>query len=290
MTPPKAFWVSLLRIVAAVMIGFPLTLWAILYIFQEKFLFIPPDMDNAMLERARAKFPGCEITLTTPDKTKLHGWRIPGALAPKSPLLIYFGGNSEDMTAVLLDPFFDLKRLWPYTLVLINYRGYGASQGEPGEKSFYKDALFIYDHFTRQPRIDPFRVIAMGRSLGTGVAVYLAAHRPLKGVILVSPYDSITNVAKELYPYTPVSIFIRHPFDAASLAPSIQTPVLALTAAQDSTISSERSQALLSQWGGPHRHVSIPQADHNDLNLSKLYWDRIAAFLQSHAGSNPAIR
>ncbi len=284
MTPSKAFWLSLLRIVAAVMIGFPLTLWAILFIFQEKFIFIPPASDNAMLERARAKFPGCETTLTAPDRIKLHGWRIPGDSAPNSPLLIYFGGNSEDMTAMLLDPFFDLQRFRPYTLVLINYRGYGASQGEPGEKPFYKDALFIYDHFIRQPHIDSSHVVAMGRSLGTGVAVYLAAHRPLKGVILVSPYDSITNVAQELYPYTPVSIFIRHPFNAASLAPSIQTPVLALTAAQDSTISSERSQALLAQWGGPHHHVSIPKTDHNDLNLSQLYWDSIAAFLHSDMG------
>jgi len=274
----------MLRIILAILIGFPLTIWAILYIFQEKFLFLPPATDEAMIRRVSNKFPGCEITLTTPDHVKLHGWYIPGNTAPKSPLFIYFGGNSEDMTGVLDDPFFDLTRLRPCALLLVNYRGYGRSQGLPGEKQFFQDAVFLYDHFANQDEIDKAGVIAMGRSLGTGVAVYLASQRTLKGIILVSPYDSITNVAQEIYPYVPVSVFIRHPFDSASLASSIKTPLLALTAASDSTISSERSLALLAKWGGPRNHVSIPQADHNDMNFSKLYWESISNFLRIEMG------
>jgi len=269
----------MLRIILAVLIGFPLTLWAILYIFQEKLLFLPPASDEAMIRRVRSKFPGCEITLTTPDHVKLHGWYIPGNTMPKSPLIIYFGGNAEDMTGVLEDPFFDLTRFRPCALLLVNYRGYGQSQGQVGEKQFCKDAVFLYDHFANQDEIDKTSIIAMGRSLGTGVAVYLASQRTLKGIILVSPYDSITNVARELYPYVPVSAFIRHPFDSASLASAVKTPLLALTAAVDSTISAERSRALIVKWGGPVNHINIPQADHNDLNLSKLYWDNIHDFL-----------
>ncbi len=270
----------MLRIILAILIGFPLTMAAILYIFQEKLLFLPPASDEAMLRRMRNKFPGCEITLTMPDHVKLHGWYIPGNTVPKSPLLIYFGGNSEDMTGVLDDPFFELTRLRPYALLLVNYRGYGRSQGQPGEKQFFKDAVFLYDHFANRNEIDKTGVIAMGRSLGTGVAVHLASQRTLKGIILVSPYDSITNVAQELYPYIPVSALIRHPFDSASLATSIKIPLLALTAESDSTISWERSHALLAKWGGPSHHVSIPQADHNDLNFNKLYWDSISDFLR----------
>ena len=282
----KAFFISMLRIILAVLIGFPLTLWAILYIFQEKLLFLPPASDEAMIRRVRSKFPGCEITLTTPDHVKLHGWYIPGNTVSKSPLLIYFGGNAEDMTGVLEDPFFDLTRFRPCALLLVNYRGYGQSQGQPGEKQFCKDAVFLYDHFANQDEIDKAGVMVMGRSLGTGVAVYLASQRPLKGIILVSPYDSIANVAQELYPYIPVSVFIRHPFDAASLAPGISIPLLALTAAADSTISSKRSSALLAKWGGPCHHVSIPEADHNDLNYSKFYWESIGNFLRFEMGMN----
>ena len=274
----------MLQIILAILIGFPLTMAAILYIFQEKLLFLPPASDEAMLHRMRNKFPGCEITLTTPDHVKLHGWYIPGNATPKSPLLIYFGGNSEDMTGVLEDLFFELTRLRPCALLLVNYRGYGQSQGQPGEKQFFQDAVFLYDHFASRNEIDQTGVIAMGRSLGTGVAVHLASQRTLKGIILVSPYDSITNVAQEIYPYIPVALFIRHPFDSASLASSIKTPLLALTAASDSTISSERSLALLAKWGGPRNHVSIPQADHNDLNFSKLYWDSISNFLRIEMG------
>ncbi|MDM8553223.1 alpha/beta hydrolase [Desulfococcaceae bacterium HSG7] len=274
----------MLRIILAVLVGFPLTIAAILYIFQEKFLFLPPTSDEAMLQRVRNKFPKCEITLTTPDHVKLHGWYIPGNTTPKSPLLIYFGGNSEDMTGVLEDPFFELTRLRPCALLLVNYRGYGLSEGLPGEKQFFKDAVFLYDHFANRNEIDQTGVIVMGRSLGTGVAVHLASQRTLKGIILVSPYDSITNVAQELYPYIPVSLFIRHPFDSASLASSVKIPLLALTAESDSTISSERSHALLAKWGGPCHHVSIPQVDHNDLNLSKLYWESISNFLRHATG------
>ncbi len=280
----KTAFISILRISLATLIGFPLTMAVILFIFQEKFLFLPPAPDEAMLRRVRNKFPGNEITLTTPDHVKLHGWYIQGNTALKSPLLIYFGGNSEDMTGVLEDPFFDLTRFQHCALLLVNYRGYGQSEGQPGEKQFFKDAVFLYDHFANQDEIDKTSIIAMGRSLGTGVAVYLASQRTLKGLILVSPYDSITNVAQELYPYIPVSAFIRHPFDSVSLAPSIKMPLLALTAASDSTISSERSRALITKWGGHCNHVSIPQADHNDLNLSKLYWESISKFLRHTMG------
>ena len=280
----KALFISMLRIILAILIGFPLTMAIILFIFQEKFLFLPPAPDEAMIRRVRNKFPGSEITLTTPDHVKLHGWYISNNTAPKSPLLIYFGGNSEDMTGILEDPFFDLTQFQNCALLLVNYRGYGQSEGLPGEKHFFQDAVFLYDYFANQDEIDKTGIIAMGRSLGTGVAVHLASQRTLKGIILVSPYDSITNVAQEIYPYIPVSVFIRHPFDAASLCSDIRIPLLAITAAADSTISSERSLALITKWGGPCDHVSIPRADHNDLNLSKLYWESINNFLRLEMG------
>lgn len=266
---------SLGRIVIGLLIAVPLLLYPILYFFQEKLLFPLTSASIEVLQWARQTWPDSEIWLTTPDGVLLHGWYLKPSQRNKFPLLIYFGGNAEESTGFLT--YRDYFSAWG--ILAVDYRGYGLSGGKPGEKQLFADARFLYDHFANQPEVDQNHIVAMGRSLGSGVAVYLASQRKLVRVILISPYDSITAVAQEFYPYVPVPWLLKHPFDSLALAPQINTPVLGLIAENDELISPERSKTLLSVWKGPSHWVLIPDRNHVDITEGKYYWESIQEFL-----------
>src|SRR5882672_4713015 len=197
---------SIVKIVLGVAIGVPLFLW----FFQERLLFFPRPLDSRPTSRPEIE----EVTVAAADGVKLRGWLVKGKGAP-APLVIYFGGNAEEVSWLvdLADQFAG------WSLLLVNYRGYGESKGKPGEKELLEDALVIHDYANRRPEVNSGRIVAMGRSLGSGVAVHLAAHRSLRGVILVSPYDSMVEVAKRHYPFLPVSLMLRHRFDSLARVP-----------------------------------------------------------------------
>lgn len=266
---------SSLVIVVGVLIAIPLLLYPILYLWQERLLFPLTSASTEVLQWARQTWPQSEIWLTTSDGVLLHGWYLKPSQRNKFPLLIYLGGNAEESTNFLT--YRDYFSAWG--ILAVDYRGYGLSGGKPGEQQLFADARFLYDHFVNQPEVDPNHLVAMGRSLGSGVAVYLAHQRNLTGVILISPYDSITAVAQEFYPYVPVPWLLKHPFDSLALAPQINTPVLGLIAANDDLISPERSKTLLSAWKGPSRLVLIADTNHNNITEGKYYWESIQEFL-----------
>jgi len=266
---------SLIRITLATLIAIPMILYPYLYFFQDKLLFHPQKIEANTLKVLRKYHADSEITLKTPDNVKLHGWFLKARPSEKSPLLIYFGGNAEEVSRHIDEKAFYKK----YSLLLINYRGYGLSQGKPSQNNLFQDALFIYDTFAKRKDVDNEKILAMGRSLGTGVAVYLAKHRRLSKLILVSPYDSITNVAQKVYPYAPIAWLIKHPFDSIALAPSISTPMLALIAKNDITIPPEHSFKLLKKWKGKTQQVLIT-ADHHSITSTDEYWSSIERYLK----------
>src|SRR5687768_14271842 len=118
--------------------------------------------------------------------------------------------------------------------LLIDYRGYGSSGGAPSERHLVADALLWHDYATRN--LGARSVAVFGRSLGSGVAVQLAAARAVAGIVLVAPYDSLTSVARHYYPYLPVSWMLRHRFDSLAHAPSLTAPLLCLVAERDEVI------------------------------------------------------
>jgi pimeloyl-ACP methyl ester carboxylesterase len=153
-------------------------------------------------------------------------------------------------------------------------------KGSPTEENLLNDALIIYDYIAERKDIDTGKIAVMGRSLGTGVAVYLASERPLKGLILVSPFDSIRGVVKDVSRFIPVSLLIKHPFDSVKLAPSIKTPMLALVATRDKVIRPRRSMSLVEGWGGEHTLRLIEVKGHETLEFHDLYWKTIREFLE----------
>jgi pimeloyl-ACP methyl ester carboxylesterase len=177
--------------------------------------------------------------------------------------------------------FDDLGKFNTQSFLFMNYRGYGDSDGKPAERALLADALYVFDHILAAESIDPQHVVVMGRSLGSGVAVHVAAKRKVGGVILVTPFDSLVNVAKAHYPIFPVRWLLKHRFDSARLAPGISTPALFLTAAHDQVVPVRLAKNLETLWGGPVESVTVVGTDHNSIQISPVYWDAINAYLSS---------
>ncbi|HKE39591.1 MAG TPA: alpha/beta hydrolase [Casimicrobiaceae bacterium] len=256
-------WLIVLVIVA---IGVPALAW----LMQERLIFFPQPVSSTRHLPARAS----TLEVIAGDGTHLRGWIVRGDDSP-APTVIYFGGNAEEVSWTLADA------RWPraWTIVGLNYRGYGASEGAPGESALTSDALAIYDAVAERSEIDRQRIVVFGRSLGTAVASHLAAQRPVAAVILVSPYDSLTAIGKKHYPWLPVSWLLRHRFDTLDEARRNTMPLLAIVGEADSVIPLERSRALYDAWAGPKAWQVEPGEDHNDLGNSPGFWAGISHFL-----------
>lgn len=245
----------------------------LLYLFQGRMIFFPQPTAPENLSR----YAGNEIRLHHGGAT-LTGWFFKNEIGPGSPLVVYYGGNAEDVTL----NFADLGRFRNRSFLFMNYRGYGGSDGKPSEAALLADALFVFDHMLAAEGIDPAHVVLMGRSLGSGVAVHVAAKRKVGGIILVTPFDSLVNVARAHYPIFPVGLLLKHRFDSAALAPGITTPALFLTASDDQVVPVRFAKKLESVWGGPTTAVRVEGTDHNSIETSPVYWDAVNAYLSSY--------
>lgn len=251
---------------AFVVLGVPAVAW----MAQEGLIFFPQPVTSTSHIPARA----ARMEVRTAEGQRVRGWMIPGTAVP-GPTVIYFGGNAEEVSWTAADT------RWPreWTVVAFNYRGYGFSDGKPGEAELLSDALAIFDSIAARPDIDARRIVVFGRSLGTAIAARVAAERPVAGVILVSPYDSLVEIGRHHYPFLPVSLLLRHRFEAARDAARSRTPVLVMVAENDSIIPDKRSRALFDRWLGPKSWQVIPRTDHNSLGASDAYWQNVGAFL-----------
>lgn len=252
-----------------VVVGYGLLL-IVMFIFQEKMIFFPNSSGKSLWPQ----FAQYEKTFTNGD-VSLQGWLIKNEVSRQSPLVIYYGGNAEEVSVNLLD----LHKFKTGSLLLVNYRGFGKSQGKPTENNLVQDALVIFDQIVKLENVDPGNVFLMGRSLGSGVAVQVAANRKIGGLILVTPFDSLVNVAKTHYPIFPVKTIIRHPFNSVALAQDITVPTLSLFGTSDEVIPNKHTVALNKALGGPVKSISIQGAGHNDIQNFTQYWDEINGFL-----------
>ena len=271
----KGTLLPLLLIAAAAYIG----VCALLYLLQDRLIFYPQPLPDSLRRMVEALPGTVELEVAAPDGTRLHGWLRHQSATPARGLVIYFGGNAEEVSGHILDA----AELAPWSVAAFNYRGYGQSEGDPSEAALVSDALVIYDLLAARSDIDEERIVVLGRSLGSGVAVPLAAHRPVRGLILVSPFDSLRSIARKTYPFVPVEPLLRHPFDSIALAPQISAPMLVLAGERDNLIPPAHSRRLADAWAGAHRFELLPGADHNDIHAAPRYWPAMQEFLASLA-------
>ena len=211
--------------------------------------------------------------LTAADGTRVHAWHLRSG----APLVLYFGGNAEEVSWMIEAAQAGAPGA---SWLLVDYRGYGQSAGSPSEAALVADAIALYDQALMLPGVDPKRIVAFGRSLGSGVAVALAAARPLAGLALATPYDSLAAVAKRYYWYLPVDWMLKHRFDSIVRAPRLMTPLLCLVAERDEVIPAAHAERLFEAWGGAKRKVVLAGAGHNDSDAHPKFWPAIREFLE----------
>lgn len=274
----KASAVTLL----AVLLGTYLILVPLVYFFQDAIAngtnaFFQPHGISEEEALALASDDVEVIDLKTPDGARLAGWLVQNSKEARSPLLIFFDGSgSETWKAV---PY--ARKLAGWSVALINYRGFAPSTGTPSHARALADATFIYDTLAHRPDINPNHIAAMGYSLGTGIAVYLAEQRPLAGTILVAPYDNQTLIGLKHTPlFAPLAGIMHRYFDSLSRAPSIRSPLLCLIGAEDPVVPPALSLKVAEGWGGEKMVQIYEGEDHGLLAHQNSSWEDIAAFLK----------
>jgi pimeloyl-ACP methyl ester carboxylesterase len=204
------------------------------------------------------------------------GYCPPSTGVKPAPLILLFYGQGGEASRYLTLAERVPEAAWAF----VNYRGYGWSTGFPSERAFFTDAVAVYDYFYTHPLVDADRIVALGGSLGTGVAAYLAAQRALRGVVLFSPYDSISGgVARDLIPLLPTSWLMHNHFHAAQFARNASAPALAVIGEADAVIRPERSLALMEAWAQPAQTFVIPDGTHYSIYDEEASWNAVRAFL-----------
>jgi len=256
-------WIgAVVKIGAAVALALGLAI----YFLQDRLIFHPQPMQrSAVAANVESVF------IHAADGTRLHAWHVRAQSA--AALVIYFGGNAEEVSWMLAQVAHHAPRLaW----LLVDYRGYGMSEGVPSEARLHADALSWYELVSK----DAKTIYLFGRSLGSGVAVRLAAERRVAGVVLVAPFDSLSAVAKRYYPYLPVTLMLKHRFESVKRAPAITAPLLCIVAPHDEVIPAAHARRLYEAWGGPKRWIELDGAGHNSTDEHREFWPNIRTFLQ----------
>ena len=205
------------------------------------------------------------------DGATLQIWRLH---ATQQDAVIYFGGNAEDVSQNIAQ----FERLFPdKAIYLVNYRGYGASTGAPSEAALLGDAQAVFDYISETHA----GISIIGRSLGSGVAVFLAATRSAERLVLVTPYDSIAKLAQSSFPIFPVSAMLKDRYDSLSHASSISLPTLMLIAEKDEVIPMWSSQNLAAAIDPSVISVNIvANATHNTIQDFDQYSLALGQFLR----------
>jgi fermentation-respiration switch protein FrsA (DUF1100 family) len=231
---------------------------ALMYVFQRSLMYFP---DRARTPPAAAGLPQAEeVTLTSADGESLIAWYIP----PKDskPLVIYFHGNGGALN--LRADRFRWLTTDGFGLLGLSYRGYGGSSGKPSETGFLLDASAAYDFAAA--RYPSGRIVLWGESIGTGVAIALAAERPIGGLILDAPFTSAADIGASAYPFVPVRWFIKDSFRSDERIGRVKAPLLVLHGELDRIIPIKFGERLFTLANEPKQMVRLPSGGHVDLD------------------------
>jgi len=219
------------------------------------------------------------VTLSTSDNVKLHGWFIP-ASAEKGTLL-FFHGNAGNISHRLdsLKIFHDLG----LAVLIIDYRGYGLSQGSISEQGTYLDAEAAWSYLTESRKIPAQEIVVFGRSLGAAVAANIASRKSPGVLILESAFTSIADMGAKLYPFFPVRFLSRFKYDTRKALRSVSCPVLIIHSRDDMTIPLDNGIKLYESLKEPKQFLEI-RGDHNGgfLESGKVYADNIREFIAAN--------
>jgi len=228
------------------------------------------------------------MSVRTPDNQTLQGIHIlPDGPAATGTLILGFGGNAwngQDVAEYL-------HELYPeYDVVAFHFRGYRPSTGSPSGEALIEDAPLVYDRAVE--RAKPARVIAVGFSIGSGIAAQLSSRRGLDGLILVTPFDSLRAVAQSMFPWLPIGPIFAHEIDAATALKDSKVPVAIVAAERDEIVPADRTEALRDVVPNLVFDRTIARAGHNDIYSRSDFQEAMRAALAaiSQGSANPGTR
>ena len=201
-------------------------------------------------------------TIDIASGEELVGLHVPAVGTPPetSALVLGFGGNAWDADALAQY----LHSTYPdRDVVVFHYRGYAPSSGHPSARALREDALSVFDYITAE--LAPDQIVAVGLSIGADPAVHLASQRPVAGLILVTPFDSLNALASEHYPWLPVRLLLRHRMEVADTLDALSAPVALISAAQDTIVPARRTEPVRTSVRDLILDRVILGAGHNDL-------------------------
>ena len=258
---------SLVDIAARIAIGIGgiyLLICTLLWVFQEKLIFHPQPLAKTPDQASAAAL---EIQ---GDEAVLRGWTVNAD--HEGPLIVYFGGNAEEVS-IHIDEFAQRQA----TTVLVNYRGFGLSEGKPSEQALVADAQTVIE-WAKQ-RFPSRPLVLFGLSLGSGVAALASPAAKPDALILVSPYRSVEHIARSTYPFVPIRWLLRHPFRAASAVDAMPRS-LVFAAPNDRVIRFAESQAMVELLGDKATLRTFDVA-HGDFLFHAPVWEAIDEFLKT---------
>lgn len=242
----------MLNLIVMVVVGY-LGLCALLFFIQRSLIYFPQPVSPA----------SGTATLTLPAGAERVVATVRAHAGPAA--VVYFGGNAEDVAHSVPG----LAAAFPdHALYLMHYRGYGGSSGKPSQAALFADALALFD----KVQAEHPQVVAMGTSLGSGVAVYLASQRPVARLVLVTPYDSLQDLAARHYPFFPVRWLLQDKYESWRYAPQVTAPTLLIAAEHDEVIPRASSELLHTRFrSGLAAYEVIAGAGHNSVSGSARY-------------------
>jgi fermentation-respiration switch protein FrsA (DUF1100 family) len=228
-----------------------------IYTGQRRLIYYP---DTRHVSPAGAGLAGVsERVLETPDGERVVTWYAPAKAG--QPTLLYFHGNAGSLVT-------RVERIRAYVsrgrgILMMTYRGYGGSSGTPSEAVNVADAKLAYDFLIAQG-VRAGDIIVYGESLGSGVAIQVAAEKPARGLVLDAPYTSLADVGAQVYPWLPVRAMMIDRYDSFKYLPALKLPLLVVHGARDATIPVAMGQQVYELAGGPKEIKIFPEAGHAD--------------------------
>ncbi len=243
-----------------------LGLMGFLYLYQDHLLYLP-DVPSREVTATPAQVGLAfePVTLTADDGVRLDGWFLPREQARAT--LLFFHGNAGNLSHRLdsLRLFHDLG----LAVLIIDYRGYGRSEGKPSEAGIYQDAEAAWRYLTETRQLPPGRILLLGRSFGGAVAGYLASRHPALGVVLESTFTSAPELASRLYPWIPARWLTRVDYDTRARLADMRMPVMVIHSRQDDLIPFAQGQALFTEARPPKRFLELNGSHNNGVADSR---------------------
>ncbi len=245
---------------------------ALYFVLQERFIFIAVHSSDKVNYTLASEYD--EVFLNTPFKGRIHGLHIKSK--EKRGVILYFHGNTGSIRRWAVTG--EELTSYGFDVLIIDYRGYGKSRGRRSEMAMHLDAEAAYQYL--EQFYEKKDIVIYGRSLGSGVAVPLAAKHPESKLVLETPFYSLLEIAEQQAPYVPIGFLLRYPFRSDEIIGGIRNPLIIFHGTRDRVVPYQSGLKLFEKAGSDDKQmVTIPRGRHNDLAKYALFREKMHGFL-----------